>query len=558
MATAPSYIPLRDDANIKSISKNERDFIRKCALLSDGNDKQQQQLLRLDGRSQVQSRPTRLVLTRYPHDGASGATLQWGTGTRVAASCSGDVIPPPQDRPNEGMVNINVELSPSASTAFRHVGPVGNNVGGSNNMTGGNRGAGTADEAQKLETNRILRALERLLSSCLDTEALVVTPGQWVWRLSLSIVVLDAAAGNLLDACWLATLAALQHYRQPHTEARSKDNSSSINRDTDENSPLAPVMLSLDAKEGTPLPLHQVPFAVSFALITDETDSSSKRKVVYLQDPSRQEEMIAAGRFTYALNVHQEICLVDFGGGAEIDPSLLREIHEAAAKQVTVLTEALQKTLLEADQQAIQLRLKSLKLQQQANIPSTAAPVESSQDNDIDLPPLPSEDKVVRSPDELRAEEEYRKQALDYNIGHVAQPLAEGDGKKKSNSNKGASALLASLLQTASQSVPDDTLKDEDVEMANQQEEESSQTEVEEPKKLSKAKAELAKMAMDVSDEEEETTMQLQSEFSQPSTSPPKADPAPKAASSSNANDDDDVDDLAAAIKTKKKKKKKK
>lgn len=545
MATLPSYIPLRDDAGFKSLSKNERDFIRKCAL-------SEHHALRLDGRNLQQSRPTRLVLTRYPH-GTSGAIITWGTGTRVTVSCAGEIVPP-ADRPNEGMVHISVELSPSASTAFRQVAPV-SNVGGS--LGGGSRG--TADEAQKLETNRILRAMERLMTSCLDAEALVVTPGQWVWKLSLTIVVQDAAAGNLMDACWMCVLAALQHYRQPHTEARSSENDGG-GGDTQNNNPLAPVLVSLDAKEGTPLPLHQVPFAVTFALITDETDAS-RRKVVFLQDPSLHEELIAAGHFTYALNVHQEVCLVDFGGGAEINLMLIREVHDAAVKQVGILAKALQETLEQADDQAIQQRLKSLKLPG-GNIPMMVAKnLDNVLDENVDLPPLPEGD--IRSPDELHVEEEYRKQALDYNLGHVAQPLA--DDKQRKKESKGTSALLANLLKTASK------VQNDNEEQEMKAAETPAPTPKETPTKTSPTKASTAKAntPMDIdSDDEEETTMQLESEFSAVSSPVPaaatKPDPKPSNEIPSPAknvfadNDDDDVDDLAAAIKTKKKKKKKK
>lgn len=546
MATIPSYIPLRDDAGIKSISKNEQDFIRSCALQDDDR------ILRLDGRAAQQSRPTRLVLTRYPHNGASAATVTWGTGTRVSTTCTSDIVPP-TDRPNEGIVQISVELSPSASTSFRQV-PAVTNLG----ALPGSRGGGTADEAQKLETNRILRALERLLTSCLDAEALVVTPGQWVWKLSLHVVVQDAAAGNLMDACWMCVLAALQHYRQPHTEARSDDTSNTNNNgdgDTanNQNNPLAPVLVSLDAKEGTPLPLHQVPFAVTFALITDESDATvSRRKVVLLQDPSLQEEMIAAGHFTYALNVHQEVCLVDFGGGAEINLMLVRDVHDAAAKQVGILAKALQETLAMADQEAIEQRLKSLKLPNKI-IPATAAlNLDGILDESIDLPPLPQGE--IKSPDELKAEEEYRKQALDYNLGHVAQPIAD-DKTKKIESSKGTSALLASLLLTASQ-IQDDKKEQE----ANVTMDVPAPAPGHLPTKTSPTKTSAAKMNLD-SDEEEETTMQLESEFSvvsKPTSRPKAGQTTEMSRPTPAAQEEDDVDDLAAAIKTKKKKKKKK
>lgn len=68
-----------------------------------------------------------------------------------------------------------------------------------------------------LETH-LSRILETSLrrSQALSTESLCLIAGQKVWSLRADIHILDYD-GGLVDACCLATLAALRHYRIPDT-----------------------------------------------------------------------------------------------------------------------------------------------------------------------------------------------------------------------------------------------------------------------------------------------------------------------------------------------------
>lgn len=68
-----------------------------------------------------------------------------------------------------------------------------------------------------LETH-LSRVLETSLrrSQALSTESLCLIAGQKVWSLRADVHVLDHD-GGLIDACCLATLAALRHYRIPDT-----------------------------------------------------------------------------------------------------------------------------------------------------------------------------------------------------------------------------------------------------------------------------------------------------------------------------------------------------
>ena len=199
---------VRDDGGAKSLSSCERDFLRSCALAEDTGGR----VLRGDGRGPGEVRKVKLTLGRW-HNGAE-CTVQWGGGTRVTAMVTASLLPPSSERPSEGMVSLSVDLSPMACTAFQHAQPVTTTPGMASNDLGN-----ISDEAQRLLSNRILRSLERtlLIGGALDTEALCVQSGAWVWRLQVNVTVLDDA-GNLLDAAVLAAVAALRHYRKPQVE----------------------------------------------------------------------------------------------------------------------------------------------------------------------------------------------------------------------------------------------------------------------------------------------------------------------------------------------------
>ena len=72
------------------------------------------------------------------------------------------------------------------------------------------------DSDQRLLATKIGRVMERAVreGNALDTEALCVQSGKWVWRLNVDVTVLDDS-GNVLDGSLLAAVAALRHFRLP-------------------------------------------------------------------------------------------------------------------------------------------------------------------------------------------------------------------------------------------------------------------------------------------------------------------------------------------------------
>jgi exosome complex component RRP45 len=481
----------------------------------------------------------------------------------VTATVSAELIPPVPDRPSEGMLTFSVDLSPAASSSYRQAMPATTGMGPS---ASGNRGL-PPDEDQKLTSNRILRCLERILitGGALDTEALCVTPEQWVWKLSVAVTVLDAG-GNLLDASALACMAALRHYRKPHVQLNS----------TEGDGPSTPELIPSHVKEPTPLPLHHTPLCISFALIPEEdamrsTSSSAANKVATLVDPNQREELVMTGVLTIAMNVHAEVCLLDYGGGCELHPDKLRECWTLAAECIQQLCKSLEISLEEADGQALQERLSRLQQQQEKQQPNDklvlpptvgadnleGVPFFHSVDDKDDLMQIDEGDMDADQAASIKAqneaEEAYRRNALDYNLGHVAQKVRE-DKKKPKDHQQQASKLLTAMMQSAqgdgkveaaaeAKSGAQDAAK---VETKAKSEPVSSPKQ---KKTLSTTRGKTQE-ANAVDSDEEDTTIQLRSEFQ------PAVVPDPVQVPEANA-DDEDADDLAAAIKTKKKKPKK-
>lgn len=295
MASISSYVAVRDDKAGRSISINEREFLRAGAHASN--------VLRLDGRRGDEIRKVRMKLGRW--DNGAECTVQWGVGTRVTALCSAELVPPSPDRPNEGMVNFTVDLSPMAGTAFRQAPSVGTVSAGSSTVV--TRGPNFADKNQRLLSNRILRSIERivLLGGALDSEALVLIPGSWVWRINIALTVLDDG-GNILDACVMAAMASLRHYRKPQVDTSKNADGDDEMR---EESSALPTLIPATIKEPTPLPLHHTPLSISFALLPSN-ESESQSSVATLVDPEKREELVQFGTLTVAMNTHMVSCVV--------------------------------------------------------------------------------------------------------------------------------------------------------------------------------------------------------------------------------------------------------
>jgi len=465
--------------------------------------------------------------------------------------------------------------------AFGGGGPV-YSAGGSGGGSSG--GAPPADEAQRLLSNRILRTLERTLlaGGAIDSEALCVQSGRWVWRLSVDVVCLDYG-GNLVDASLLAAVAGLRHFRKPEVEISDAESGGGN-----------PIVLNSDEREPSPLPLHHTPLSVTFALFSDRDMPEEIKAVAALIDPTEREEMVADGMATLSYNKHGELCGFDYPGGTELRPSQLMQCARLGEKRCGEWCSFLEDALKEADEKASKERMGRLKAA--ANVSGASGTVlpeiadgvpfveRTDPERDGDMMEIDAGDelaeigsKQAQAAAEAQAaeeEEQYRIRALDYSLGHVAAKVKEDGSKDRRTSGTGrgaksTSSLMSAMLKSVAASATTGTSSSSDKVVLD-----SSDTNYKPPAPPSSKSAKAKKSSdipLDSDDEEDEVTI-LQSEFvlEGKSTQTTKAESEhgdtskeptkkpPKEAKQKEEVDDDDVDDLAMAVVKKKKSKKSK
>ena len=583
-----SYVTIRDDTGQRSLSVNERDFLRSCALNSvaecedddadsdgDNDNQNNSKVLRCDGRRGNDVRNVRMQLGRW--DNGAECTVQWGAGTRVTSLISSELVPPSSDRSNEGIMNFTVDISPMAGSTFKLAPAISTGPASSSSSM---RGSNHSDQYQRLLSNRILRCIERivLIGGAIDTEALVLQAGKWVWKITVALTVLDAG-GNILDACVLAAMAVLKHYRKPQVDLSDGGDGSAA----DTNTASLPTMIPSIVKEATPLPLHHTPLSISFGLIPadDAVNSTSSTSIVAaLIDPTDREELVQSGSLTIAMNVHSEICLLDYGGGCELTPNKLRQCWKVAETAIKNLCQLLETALTKADEQAQKERLQRLQLKQQAGNINLPPPPPSDRNipflqqtengNDMEIDADVDEAQVQQVHTE--AEEAYRQQALDYSSGHVATAVREdndvnhGGGQ---NFGRQAGSLLADMLKSVGQTPIKSTVaketfkKDKITEVSVVKVDKNSKATEHATSSSSKDTATASSrkptpINLDDDDEEEEA-MILDNEFSsikKDSSGAKKTEETMDTKVEEEA--EADIEDLSMAIKSKKSKKKKK
>ncbi len=576
------YIIPRDDTSSRSLSLPERAFLRNAAR---GVSSSSGSILRLDGRAPSEARPIRLSFSRC-HNRAE-CTVQLGNGTRSAASVRAELVPPPNaDRPNDGQVKFGVEVGPMGCMGYENTVPISNYAVGES-VDGGQAGSGGGGDVpyiQRLMANRILRLLERtlIIGGSIDAEALCVQSGVWVWRLHVDVSLLDDG-GNAMDACVLAAVAALRHYRLPEVSIGGGNDDDVETSEAVRSGYQETNIIHSDDREPTPLPLHHTPLTATFALFADETGTTTA--VSALLDPYDREELACDGLLTWSFNKYGEMCCVDFPGGCELRPRQLTASSNLGKRRCIEICELLETALEEAEHKAQQDRMDRLKqmnaMRQKVGDDANSTAISAN----------------VPVTDEDEEDEKYRLRALDYSSGHVAASVKEDKEKKGSQgkNTKGETsslfhAILRSAQSTSMQKATDEhhpiaAEKKPTIEIvAHKIKQPSAATEkkTEPIKPKEKSPKPVVQPAAPMDDSDEEEVIQLQSEFTtiaeqvpdQESAAPMEIDtndsiPAvseadkhvPKSKKSKSAKrteEDDDVDDLAMAVKKKKKSKKSK
>ncbi|XP_036372728.1 exosome complex component RRP45 isoform X2 [Megalops cyprinoides] len=217
--------------------------------------------------------------------------------TRVLAQVSCELVAPKENRPTEGIIFFNLELSPMASPAFE---------------------LGRQSELL-VKLNRLL---ERCLrnSKCIDTESLCVVSGEKVWQIRVDVHVLNHD-GNIMDAASIAAITALCHFRRPDVGIQGEE----------------VTVYSPEERDPIPLSIYHMPICVSFSFFQQGT--------YLLVDPSEREERVMDGLLVIAMNKHREICSIQSSGGIMLLKEQVLRCSKIASVKVSEITDLINKAL---------------------------------------------------------------------------------------------------------------------------------------------------------------------------------------------------------------------
>jgi exosome complex component RRP42 len=240
---------------------------------------------RLDGRGLMDHREIKVEQGTIERAEGSARVLLGRTEVMVGTKI--EVGEPFPDTPNEGVLTVNAELVPLASSTFEPGPPDENSI-------------------------EIARVVDRGIreSKAIDVEKLCIEPGKKVFVVFVDVYVLNHD-GNLIDASALAALAALLNTKMPNYEIEEGE---------------------VKIKSGhTALPMRRHPITVTFAKINDKL----------VVDPWLEEEQVMDARLSMAIDDDGNICAIQKGGSGYFTPEQVLE----AAKMAREKAEELHKKL---------------------------------------------------------------------------------------------------------------------------------------------------------------------------------------------------------------------
>lgn len=316
------------------VTNNEENFILEAL----------EENLRIDGRTQNEYRSVEIKF-----DQQFGQCLVSIGKTKVLSIVTCEVVEPYPERPNEGFLFFNVDLSPMSSEQFDS----------------------SKISEQSIEMGRII---ERSLkgSKAIDTEALCIIARKKVWSLRVDIHIIDHY-GNLIDAAHLAAIASLLHFKRPEVTIQGEEFK----------------IHSLQERNAVPLSIHHIPICVTFGLFQGG---------LFVVDPDIKESTISQGTMTIAVNTHSEICGVQKGGGVPIEMDQILNCTKIAAQKAQEITKKLKEALNQDENE-----------RKQISVPEYAKNRENLSVKNVEI----SDDEVDEIISESSEEEEEEKKEIE-------------------------------------------------------------------------------------------------------------------------------------------------
>ncbi len=198
--------------------------------------------------------------------------------TLVLAGVKMDLGTPFSDRPDEGVLMVNAELSPIASPDFEYGPP----------------------SEESIELARVVdRGIRE--SHSIDLKKLCIEKGEKVWMVNVDIHIMNHG-GNMIDAAGIAAIAALHNARMPEL----KDG-----------------QVNWDKKTSKKLPMQARPVPVSFVKIEGSL----------FMDPTLEEEQNMGARLTVTTKDDGNIVSIQKGGSEALTFDEIKKGFQLASKK---------------------------------------------------------------------------------------------------------------------------------------------------------------------------------------------------------------------------------
>ncbi|KAI5952600.1 RRP45 [Candida jiufengensis] len=296
------------------ITSNEKNFLH--TALKNG--------IRLSSRKFNQLRDIEIYLspTEYGY-----VEVSWGK-SKISVKVSAKIVKPYEDRPFEGIFNINNEISPQASLRF--------------------------DTTQKTQQDEILisRIIEKSIrkSNSIDLENLCIIAGEKVWEITVDLNYWNYD-GNFIDLGCFATMLALNHFKKPDI---------TINQDQI-------IIHDLNERQPISLSILHNPICLTYSFFnlnskemnikgeeitnTNNIEEEQNEEEICILDADGQEEMLRDGSLTITLNKNREILQLSKNGGLPINAEKLLDLCFQSMNQIDYLTELIKTKIKENEEQ---------------------------------------------------------------------------------------------------------------------------------------------------------------------------------------------------------------
>ena len=246
--------------------------------------------IRFDGRKLLDWRPV-TIMTAISKNAEGSARVRFGE-TDVMTGIKLSIGTPYPDRPDEGALMVEAELTPMSSPEFE---------------------AGPPD-VQAIELARVVdRGIRE--AKAIDMKKLCIVPGEKCWVVNIDVVTINDA-GNLMDAAALAAITALKTTRFPKTENG---------------------IIKYGELTDQPLPITKEPIAVTVIKIGDKL----------IVDPSVDEEKIIDTKLTVTSMPEGMLCALQKGGDGTLSLEEIAQMVEIGIAKAHELREVLNRALKE-------------------------------------------------------------------------------------------------------------------------------------------------------------------------------------------------------------------